>query len=217
MKKFFVVAMLSMMLLAQTCHADEMFDLGRSIGNAIGDGLGNSARIYRGQINKEFHKDKNFDFSKMKTFVVWAHPANGYDTHISSKYAFNIPYDVIGEKLEEYDIQTNTEVVQLLAKINPQLQFSSVEERRQAYCNYVVNTKDGLIDIIIHSYYQYQGNGYCDIEVNIYDTKTLGDTVFYFREQRLDVPNRQPANLGKTIMNSFVGKFKKTFTKDKEG
>ena len=45
MKKFFVVAMLSMMLLAQTCHADEMFDLGRSVGNAIGGGLGNCARI----------------------------------------------------------------------------------------------------------------------------------------------------------------------------
>ena len=62
MRKLFSVALLSAMFFAQSCDAytDPAFEIGRSIGSAIGDAVA-SQPAYRGTVNKEYHVEKYYD------------------------------------------------------------------------------------------------------------------------------------------------------------
>lgn len=215
MKKLLFIVMLSFLSIIRPCHADEMFDIGRSIGNAIGNSMGNAATIYRGNINKEFRVDKHFDVSQVKSFVVLVRPYSD-NSYIQSDYITHYPYDVIADKLSEYNIKTAANIVDALSKINPNFYDMDFDSQYNEYQRFVRNNKDAEMYVLIHSYFQNGGNGSCDIEIKIEDTKTAGSPIFYFRESRLDVPNRQAATLAKNIMDSFVSKFKKTFSKQKE-
>lgn len=214
MKKLFSIALLSTMLFAQSCNAytDPSYDIGAQIGNAIGTAIANQEKIYRGEIRKEFHVDKRYDTSKLKKFVLVTYIPPQEAQMIQGKYAVEIPSDTIMEKLSKsYDIETEKEVSKKLLALKPDLANASANVFLKELAQYVSYTKDGIILMNMHANYTYVSNGYCDIEIIVNDVKDITSPVLYFREQRLDVPNRMPGELADIIAGNFASKFKSTF------
>lgn len=213
MRKIFSVALLSAMLFAQSCDAytDPAFEIGRSIGSAIGDAVA-SQPAYRGTVNKEYHVEKYYDTSKLKKFIVIAYVPQGEEMLVQNKYATQDVMNAIAEELtKEYNVVDFVKGTQPLFVARPEILKMPYEQGKGEIERYIRNTYDGTITAKIHSYCIYQGNAFCDIEIIVDDVECPGIAVAYFREQRLDVPNRQPSSLAKKALSSFNNKFKTTF------
>lgn len=213
MKKIFCTTLLATMLFAQSCNAytDPSFEIGRSIGNAIGDAIA-SQPVYRGTVKKEYHVEKYYDTSKLKKFIVVAYVPQGEEVLIDGKYVTQDIMNKITEELsKEYNVNDFIKGTKPLFVIKPEVLNMPYEQGKIEIERYIRSAYDGIITAKIHSYCIYQDNAFCDIEIEIEDAKYPGTTVVYFREQRLDVPNRNPAHLAKNTLNSFTSKFKSTF------
>lgn len=214
MKKLFAGAILSTMLLAQTCHAytDPSYDIGAQIGAAIGTAIAQHENAYRGTFNKEFHVEKYYDTSKLKKFIVIAYVPDGKELLVQSKYATQDIMNKITEELsKDYDVDDFIKGTKPLFVIKPEITNMPYEQGKTEIARYIRNTYDGTITVKLHSYCVYQGNAYCDIEIIVDDTECPGIAVAYFHDQRLDVPNGNPTSLAKSTLNSFCSKFKSAF------
>ena len=59
-----------MLVFPQSANADYAYDLGRAIGNAMGNEMGNAG--YKGDIDKTFYADENYNFEKLNSFLIVA-------------------------------------------------------------------------------------------------------------------------------------------------
>lgn len=192
-------------------HADYAFDIGRAIGNAMGDGMANAG--YRGDIDKSFYTDDNFDFSKLNSFLLVARivpeTANYViDPYITAKYPALVKKE-IGEK---YTVKTMEDVTKQYLTLHPDDLNLPQEQLTNKLVSFAQSTSDAIVFANIHAYFVAGRANNAKVEFVIAPTGGAYP-VFNYTESRLNVERGTKERTINIIAEHFADKFKDTFKK----
>ena len=216
MKKIFLMLLvLSLFLIpSPRVYADTAFDIGRAIGNAMGDGMANAP--YKGDIDKNFYKDEFYDFSRLNKFLIIARivpeTANYVmDPYILTKYPALIQKE-IGDK---YKVKTMNDVTKQYFSLYPEKMNLPQEELTNNLVQFAQSTSDAIIFANIHAYFVAGRTNNAKVEFII---TPVGEsyTIFNYTESRLNVERGTKERTIKIIAEHFSDKFKDTFKNSKQ-
>lgn len=187
---------------------DSWFEVGRSIGTAIGNSMTPS-----GSDDKNFYCDEYYDFSKIKYLVIDASlPQNTSfisDPYIAKKYP-----EILKEKFgDKFKVKTAQEAVQEYYKywypIHPEY---TAEQHVQEMMRRITEEGGVLVHAVVAAYSQgAYGTGNCWV---IFDVQPYGsDVVLSYSDMRMNAPRSSKEGMIKRISGKFVSKFMDVYEK----
>lgn len=202
MKKSAILLSLALTVLPIMGNAsDSWFDVGKSIGSAIGNSLNN------GSDDKNFYCDEYYDFSKVKYLVVTANlPENRSfisDPYIAQKYP-SILKQKFGDKIK---VKTLAEAIQEYQKYwQPLHPEYTLEQHVQEMLSRIDAEGGVMVYVTIAAYSQgAYGTGNCWL---IFNVQPYGqNVVMSYSDMRMNAPRSSKEGMMKRISGKFVSKF----------
>lgn len=216
MKKtcFLILACALSLNLYSPAYADYSYDIGRAIGNSMGDAMG--AAGYRGDIDKNFFIEENFDFSTINSFLVLARILPETANYVTDPYIANKMPKIIKNQLsEKYNIKTMDDVTKQYFLLHPEAIHLTQEQQTQNIVQFANETCDAIIFINVHAYFTSGRSNNAKIEFNV-NPMGVNYSVFNYLESRLNVERGTKERTLATIIDHFNDKFKDTFENIKD-
>lgn len=217
MKKACILAVVCVfsLILCVPAYANYSYDIGRAIGNAMGDAMGSAG--YRGDIDKSFFKEENFDFSTVNSFLVLARILPETANYVTDPYIANkMPNIIKNELKDKYVIKTMDDITKQYFKLHPDFINLPQEQLTQNIVQLANETCDAIVFVNIHAYFTAGRSNNAKVEFNI---NPMGEnyTVLNYTESRLNVERGTKERTLLTIVDHFKDKFKDTFENNKDG
>lgn len=180
---------------------DSWFDVGKSIGSAIGNSINS------GSDDKNFYCDEYYDFSKVKYLVVTASlPQNTSfisDPYIAQKYP-NVLKEKFGDKIKVKTIkEAILEYQKYWAPLHPDY---TVEQHVQEMMRRIADEGGVVVYVTIAAYSQgAYGTGNCWL---IFSVQPYGqNVVMSYSDMRMNAPRSSKEGMMRRISGKFVSKF----------
>lgn len=216
MKKLSTLLITCMMFLSSisVAYADPAYDIGRSIGNAIGNAIGSAP--YKGDIDKSFYKDENFNFSYLNKFLVIAYIVPETANYVSDPYIANkYPVELKKRIGDKYIVKTMSDVAMQYITIHPDAAKLPQEQIVDNLIQYAKNSSDAIITANIYAYYATGNTNNVLVDFCITPVG-WSNPVFSYKESRLNVERGNKEHTLDIITEHFIEKFKDTFHKKGE-
>lgn len=211
MKKLLILfSVYAMLVFPQSANADYAYDLGRAIGNAMGNEMGNAG--YKGDIDKTFYADENYNFEKLNSFLIVARIAPETANYVFDPYiAAKLPNIIKKEIGEKYNIKTMNDVTKQYYELHPEAIKLPQKQQTKEIVQFAQTTNDALIFANIQAYFVSGRTN--NAKVEFYITPVGAQTpIFHYTESRLNVERGTKERTISKIAENFADKFKDTFT-----
>jgi len=181
------------------------YETGQSIGRAIGGLLGGTP----GNDIKDFSKDKQYKFDKIKNICTITIVPQNYSRNVVN---VNMVGNYDGVLAKTFPVETFRPKVTVGSKLmraffdDPATKFISEQDRFAAFKKYIATNYDAILYINIYAYNRGMNNtGNCALDFKLVDLKS-GKDILYYKDFRLNAPRSWPEGMIQRITDTFKGK-----------
>ncbi len=187
------------------------YDLGYQLGTAISNSMANAA-VQKGRIKRDCHIEKNYDFSKTKSFVVAtilnSNAIDDPSIHEQSSYMLTNLLN------KDFTVYPQPALISYYFDNNPNAKNLTDEELKSSIYGFIQRVSDAMIFIKINNYTESNGFANVDLEILVYPHNSSIPVMIY-TESRYDVQSDSKNGTIIKILKKFKSKFSKTFEKVK--